>query len=323
MEKTLQVSPDLEQQLRIFHPYTVERNLDAVANETRFVHYTSADAAMSILRNKEVWMRQSSCMNDYLEVQYGLTLLQDTYYATAVGAAFQTALNRIFDGITKDVEQRFNSWRPHFALNTYFTCVSEHLSTEDAFGRLSMWRAYGDTTGVALVLDNSVFLTPAEGLKAYSSPVAYLNKQKFETEFGRIAENIGKEAEFIRTQGREQITGRVFNMLMFAALCTKHPGFAEEKEWRVVYCPSLEQSSHLTKELRAVNGLPQCIYKIPLKDIPQAGYFGAIPKLIDRIIIGPTQYPRTLFEAFVELFGEAGVKDPHTKVCVSDIPLRR
>jgi hypothetical protein len=60
------------------------------------------------------------------------------------------------------------------------------------------------------------------------------------------------------------------------------------------HTPSYEKSPHLIKELRTVNGLPQGIYRIPLRDLPEVGYFGAIPKLVDRIITGPTQYPRTL-----------------------------
>ena len=45
--------------------------------------------------------------------------------------------------------------------DTYLTSISEHRNKEDTFGRLSMWRAYGETTGVALVMNNSPFLTPS------------------------------------------------------------------------------------------------------------------------------------------------------------------
>lgn len=41
----------------------------------------------------------------------------------------------------KDIETR-----------TYITCLSEHLSNEDNYGRLSMWRAYGHSTGIALII---------------------------------------------------------------------------------------------------------------------------------------------------------------------------
>lgn len=320
---TTQLSPEQERFARILHPHMLQQHLHAAAEGTRFVHYTTADVAMSILRSKEIWMRKSSCMNDYLEVQYGLARLYKAYGQTEVGKKFQSALNKIFDGITVDIEKLFNGWTPHFQTNTYFACVSEHKNAEDTFGRLSMWRAYGETTGVALVVNNSVFLTAADGLKAYSSPVAYLDDQEFENEFAKIADNISTESDFLRTQGRQEITGRIFNMLRFAALCTKHPGFAEEMEWRVVYCPTLEKSPYLTKEIRVIKGVPQPIYKIPLRDIPEAGFLGAIPTLINRIIIGPTQYPLALQEAFVQLLTDAGVSDPESKVYVSDIPIRR
>lgn len=37
-------------------------------------------------------------------------------------------------------------------LHSYITCFSEHLESEDKYGRLSMWRGYGKGTGIALVL---------------------------------------------------------------------------------------------------------------------------------------------------------------------------
>ena len=236
-----------ERLARIFYPYSREQYARAASRGTRFVHYTKAAVAMRILQTKEMWMRKSSCMNDYLEVRYGIDRLYNTYNNTATGNSFKAALNQIFPGITSDIEKLFNGWIPHFQTNTYFTCVSEHRDEEDAFGRLSMWRAYGQSTGVALVLNNAILLAPAPGLNIYSSPVAYMNNEDFEREVGRIVENINGEAEFVRSRGREEITNRVFNTLRYAAVCTKHPGFIEELEWRVIYCPTLEESSYLNQ----------------------------------------------------------------------------
>ena len=278
---------------------------------------------MNILKSKEIWMRKSSCMEDYLEIQYGLDRLYRAYRNPKIGDHFKSVLNGLFDGIAIDIEKNFDGWTPHFLADTYFTCVSEHSDEEDTFGRLSMWRAYGDTTGVAFVLNNPLFLNPAEGLKATVNPVSYLNDDEFENEFTRITDNISKEAEFFKAHERDEVIARIFHMLRFAVLCTKHPGFREEREWRVIYCPTLEASSYLTKDIRPIRNVPQPIYKIPLEDIPEVGYFAAIPALINRIVIGPTQYPAALREAFVGLLDELGVSDSASKVCVSDIPLRR
>jgi hypothetical protein len=34
----------------------------------RFVHYTSAEAALKIINQKRLWMRNAACMTDYREV---------------------------------------------------------------------------------------------------------------------------------------------------------------------------------------------------------------------------------------------------------------
>jgi hypothetical protein len=42
--------------------------------------------------------------------------------------------------------------------------------------------------------------------------------------------------------------------------------------------------------------------------------------LFDRLIIGPSQYPLVMQDAFTKALYNAGVSDP--KVCVSGIPIR-
>jgi len=285
-----QIPPDEERFARILQPYALEKHLSALSGQARFVHYTSAEAAMSILRTKEVWMRKSSCMIDYREVEYGMTQLSYAYRVTDAGKNFQSALDRAFPNIAAEVAQLFDDWSRHLQADTYFTCVSEHDKKEDRIGRLSMWRAYSEGTGVTLVLNNSVFLTPSPGFNAYASPVAYLDAEEFETEFGKIAKNVSDEMDFIRSRTREEVSARIFHMMRIASVSTKHPGFREEKEWRIVYCPPLERSPYLAKEIRVVKGVPQPIYKIPLRNIPEVSLMAALPDLLDRIIIGPTEY---------------------------------
>ena len=56
---------------QLFFPYAIAQQERIRKEGTRFVHYTNAQAAMNILRTQEVWMRESSCMNDFMEVQHG------------------------------------------------------------------------------------------------------------------------------------------------------------------------------------------------------------------------------------------------------------
>jgi hypothetical protein len=54
----------------------------------RFVHYTSAEAALKIIKSKRVWMRNTTCMSDYREVQYGYDILNRVFLANGNRGAF-------------------------------------------------------------------------------------------------------------------------------------------------------------------------------------------------------------------------------------------
>ena len=207
---------------------------------------------------------------------------------------------------------------------TYLTCISEHDADEDRIGQLSMWRAYGGRAGVAVVLNGGVFLRPSHALKAYSSPVAYLWEEEFVAAFAAIVDRIEKEIEFVRAQGKQLVLNSVFAMLRSAMMCTKHPGFREEREWRIIYSPRFDKSQRIIPDVVSINGVPQPVQKIPLKNVPEEGLYGVeIPELVERVIIGPTNFPLEIREATITLLKEKGVVDAKSKVVVSTIPLRQ
>jgi hypothetical protein len=186
-----------------------------------------------------------------------------------------------------------------------------------------MWRAYGPGSGVALVLNTTAFKDTSGALGAITSPVEYLRDVEFKSMFNAITIDIEERAEYLRTIDGQVLNNHVFAMFRFAVLSTKHPGFKEEQEWRVIYSPLFSSSPHMRSGVEVVNGVAQPIQKIPLRDIPEAGMSGIeIPNLLDRIIIGPTPYPYPAYEAFVALLREQGVSAPESKVVISDIPLR-
>ncbi len=49
------------------------------ANSRRFVHYTSADAALKIIKTKRLWMRNTTCMIDYREVEHGFEMFRSFF----------------------------------------------------------------------------------------------------------------------------------------------------------------------------------------------------------------------------------------------------
>jgi Protein of unknown function (DUF2971) len=215
---------------------------------------------------------------------------------------------------------------PDFHHHTYLACLSRHLGgAEDHLGRLSMWRAYGGgVAGVAIVLNGSSFSRPLAALKATASPVAYLSEHGFLAEFDRVTQALETHRDYLIGLGRERVKDYIFAVFRFAVLCTKHPGFKEELEWRVVYQPSLDPSDHIVRCTETINGVPQPIYKMRLQDVPEAGLVGIeIKDLIERVIVGPTRYPDAVCEAFVDALEAAGVPDAKQKVVPSTIPLRQ
>ena len=210
-------------------------------------------------------MRKASCMNDFMEVDHGLQCLIAAYNSD-IGKKLKEALDHRILDFSKNFEDLFDGWIPHLKSDTFLTCISEHLDSEDRFGRLSMWRAYGHGIGVGIVLNNSAILSPSDALKAHSSPVAYLSDEEFGREFEILASNIMENLDWLIKIG-QNVSAWMFEAFKYAALCTKHPGFKEELEWRIVYLPTLEKSDKLVKSTEVISGIPQPVYKYSIREL--------------------------------------------------------
>lgn len=309
--------------LTVFYPEILDRLAVLERENARFVQYTSADAAMNMITNNEVWLRNTRCMNDYREVEHGIECLVDAYRSDEEGKRFKAVVDKIFPEIRTDVETLYDGWLPHLRSSTFITCLSEHPAEEDKYGRLSMWRAYGGNRPVAVVLNRTPFKSESDALQAYTYPVLYRDPEQFRSEFGMLADRLDREADYVREMGPERVKGFLFEIFKSYALCIKHPGFAEEREWRLVYNPVLAASPHIISRIVSIDGVPQEVQTISLRDVPEEGLVGiSIPQLIDKIIIGPNEHQLTLGRAFERLLGDAGCENPERRVHYSWIPIR-
>jgi Protein of unknown function (DUF2971) len=305
-----------------FLPYAARATDRVQAMGSRFVYYTTASTAMQILSGGEIWMRNTMIMNDFSEVEHGLSCVVNAYRSKA-GATLKALLEQQYGGITAEIEQLFNKWIPVFRSDTYVLCLSEHPPEEDRHGRLSMWRAYGGDAGVALVVNGDVLFRPSTALAAYSSPVAYLDGDALEHELASVASAMAQNTSLLQQLGRDGTKTAIFHMLRFAAVCTKHPAFAEEREWRVVASPVLESSALLPVHIETVAGIPQKVLKIKLADHPDKGLIGLERTLlIDRVLIGPCEHSEVIRQALWQAMEQSGVSNPGQKIIDTGIPLR-
>jgi hypothetical protein len=264
-------------------------------------------------------------MSDYREVQHGLDALNRYFAIDEKKQAFLLALNECHPGCAEETFKLFNDWWQNTQLQTYIASISEHDPREDLHGRLSMWRAFGGSAiaKVALVIKIPLDIGSNVALNAILNPVGYFTDAELARELDLITSNINDSRDFLKKIDRIHLVTTVFMMLTTGVVCLKHEGFHEEREWRVMYSPKRMPSALIESAVEVINGVPQIIYKIPLENNSGAGITGLEPnELLDRIIIGPTQFPWAMYEAFVAALDSAGVNNAASRVFVSQIPVR-
>lgn len=334
------VTPDFIEKMRrlerIFLPHSRSQRDDKLARDSsggapkneatmRYAHYTTAEAAMKILSSKRLWMRNAKAMPDFSEVEHGYARLLKFFNTPNNRNRFVTAADACFPNTGQTILGRFDEWWNHIRYNTFIASVTDHRSTEESWGRLSMWRGFGnDNPRVALVLSIPMMSGAAMALGIQFSPVSYHSEAEA---FARLDEAIqNTENERALLQGA--LTGAEFFAWWFQTLISavtnvKHEGFYEEQEWRAVYTTALPKTTLLEQSAEAIGGVPQRVFKIPLDAAasPQLASLD-MARVLHRVIIGPTAYPLVLCDAFVDALTKAGVPNPAERVGVSGIPLR-
>ena len=212
------ITPELlAEYTQAFLPYAAVAAKRVHSMGCRFAYYTTAATALEVLRRREIWMRNTMVMNDFSEVEHGLSCVIEAYKSEA-GEKLKAVLDAEYSGISEEYESLFNAWIPGFRRDTYVACLSEHPPEEDQYGRLSMWRAYGGVAGVALIVNGGVLFRPSDALAAYSSPVAYRSPGAMNDDLAAIASVLEKSNDLLKRLGREGTKQAIFRMLRFAAV---------------------------------------------------------------------------------------------------------
>jgi Protein of unknown function (DUF2971) len=302
------------------------RKEDEFYNKKPFLaHYTSLDALESILKSNEIWFSNPLFMNDLEEVTFGFIhgatkIKNDDNIRAALRSESRQAI------FTQALDYYINDFEEQFLLDTYVFCLSEH-DPENRDGMLSMWRGYGGNgRGAALVFDMSK-LEPIEDSPLVIMQVRYDSPEaRFEwfadtaSMFARIlTENyISDEKLYVASHA-------IFQRLKLYALFTKHSGFKEEKEWRVVHMSDRDSDGRLKAMQSYLNGPRGVEPKLKFRLEPMEGVTGAdfsLDKILASILLGPSTSHLLAFRSVQRMLDLIGKPELKQRLIASTIPLR-
>lgn len=288
-------------------------------------HYTSIAAFEQMMANDEVWFSNPLYMNDLEELRFGMiegarVFRESSTLREAIPHPdLHARLIHFFDHL-------FHEFDTKHAFQTYVMCLSLHKS-EDSDGRLSMWRGYGaGGNGVAIVFDTAKF-------EANDASPLIVGEVKYGSSAQRldwINEKINALAEILKGQclDDETLQHAAYNWierLKLFSLFTKHIGFCEENEWRIVYMNERDPDGVLSQMHSYAITARGAEPKLKLKVKPLVGVFSEDLKfdnIVDRIILGPTTSTVLAANTVKRILEQKGKGVLAQKIVPSTIPFR-
>lgn len=295
------------------------------AKRPLLAHYTSVAVLEGMMANDEIWFSHPLYMNDLEELRFGMIEGANAFRTSdELKAAFQDA--QLHDSLMTHFNNLFVEFDKEHAFDTYVMCLAKHDS-EDNDGLLSMWRGYGaGGSGVAIVFDTSKISASDESPFIISSVKYMTTANRLEW----IAAKIKGIAELLTgttptDQELHDIAYYWIERLKVFSLFTKHTGFIEEQEWRIVYMNERDKERKL-KSMHGYAITPRGVEpKLKFKVEPIEGLFGehlSLEGIIDRIILGPTTSTVIAANSVKRLLQQKGKPALADKIVPSTIPFR-
>lgn len=299
--------------------YSLNR-LASLGSDKSIAHYTTAETALQIIKSKAFWLRNAVLMNDFSELEYGDYCLQQAFSDASVKELMIEVFENTHPNLAEELLANWQTKRSQIKRLTYIGSFSE-IEKVDAVGRLSMWRAYGGRAGVALCLNSKLLESDSADLSVFHSPVLYGPPERLRDELRELLNRLKSVQSEFAMMDRQVAIHYLGNVIKYAVLSFKHPGFEEEQEWRMIYTLDDGESSFIRHTTTSIRGIPQVICEVPLNNaiglnMPELD----IGNIFERIVIGPCEYPDQIRMALLKAFADHGVDAPEMQV--SNIPLR-
>ncbi|WP_288960891.1 DUF2971 domain-containing protein [uncultured Sulfitobacter sp.] len=288
-------------------------------------HYTSMTNLENILTNNELWLSNPLHMNDLEEVRFGVLSgmnIIERHEELAASLGNDDRRKRF----SEHLHRTFNDYSNEHVIDLYLVCFSKQ-EPDDNDGKLSMWRGYGQNgRGAAIVFDASKVKVTEDSPLALA-PVQYGTQEQRRSAIERKITDVARliSQSSIPDDYMEHLADVIFKRICLYAIFTKHSGFAEESEWRLVYLKDRDKAATLEPYLSYFNGPNGFEPKLKL---PLAPIKGAVDETLDlssvvhRVIVGPTvssPLARRSIERMLEKIGKPELK---SKIWMSEIPYR-
>ncbi len=292
-------------------------------------HYTSITVLEKILRTDEVWFSNPLVMNDLQEVRFGITQGNNLVLNRLNNQDFIDA----FGG--RERVKRFQDAYIHNTMvfqnqdvfDLYMLCTSEHDDEKHHDGLLSMWRGYGGNgMGAAIVLDTSRIQSFKDS-PLIIAPVKYGSDEDRVKWLSALVDKfipIVKNGNF--PDNRLYLPAYFLNeRIKIMAVLSKHSGFAEEREWRIVYWKGNDKENklgHMFSYFIGPRGIePKLKFKIgPISGIVEEQL--TVEKLTYKIILGPSVSSPFAKAGITRMLDQIGKGTLKERITASTIPYR-
>ena len=246
-------------------------------------HYTDLGAAPPLLSTRNFWLTDAMYCNDSKEIIEAAGIIEEAWDEINKTGMLTLAPGSIIGFATAEVANFNLAYAGYSATRTGFSalvccfCEGDHTLTGLSPSRkpqdiLSQWRAYGaNGRGICVSVPAIDLLTAASGVAGLSfQPVLYYKAAQRQL----LADLIKGTTS----------AGNLRDALFMITPLFKHPGFAEEREWRLVFLPQFAAAS-LALRFRARSDL-----LIPYLDVDSI--IGGTNSLsITEVMCGPSNLP--------------------------------
>lgn len=273
-------------------------------------HYTNASGIKGITETRQLWASNAAFLNDSSELVYIKSVLETV--AEELQSEFEDELSRRFLRLIGPTFEDILLG----GYDVYLACFCEH---DDL---LSQWRGYPSTGGGYAIGFRSAVIAKDRMLRK----VVYDKATQHEILLTMLRPACRHLAESADEGDKNYLDKALLTGLRYHAatlaecsVCFKHPGFAEEQEWRLIRV-NMRQGNpphRVTPSFReSATGL------LPYLPLGFGGPDDGDERPIHEVVVGPNAHPELAVRAAEQLLDSGGYVSPRGLVRRSSIPLR-